>query len=235
MWERGGAGQSGDWVLTPAHVDAFVSLAKLVEADPLIGINVKRSTPAVAADLVRYLNLDHAYGVQWFQLGNEPDLTDGIFLGPEAFGDVMVAFADAMHAVDPSIRFVGPELLTGANANGIHGRTNWMTPIAARAAGRLSALSWHYYPIDSAQPSVSSSAFFTVPHLFQEDGPDWRPSGMSYVDEIMPALASIRDAHAPGASVWVTELAEDPGPAAGAGISDTIAGALDRGRARSLR
>ncbi|MDB4937996.1 MAG: Endoglucanase precursor, partial [Labilithrix sp.] len=227
VWQRGGAGQTGSWVLTPAHVDAFVALAHAVHAEPLVAINVKRSTAAAAADLVRYLVVDHSYGVRWFQIGNEPDLTDGIYTNrPEAFADALVAFADAMRAVDPNIRFVGPELLTGANATGIHGRRDWMTPIVSRAAGRLSGLSWHYYPLDSAQQSTSSSALFTLGHLFQEYGPDWRPSGMSYVDEIMPALARVRDQYAPEASVWVSELAVDPGPAAGAGISDTIAGGL---------
>jgi hypothetical protein len=42
----------------------------------------------------------------------------------------------------------------------------------------------------------------------------------------MPALSALRDAHAPGATIWITELAEDPGPRAGAGLSDTVAAAL---------
>jgi alpha-L-arabinofuranosidase len=226
IWERGGPGQSGNWVLKPAQVDAFIALARSVGADPLIGINVKRGTVAAAADLVRYLNVDHAYNVKWFQIVNEPDLTDGITPGPEVYAEQLVAFADGMRAVDPTIHVVAPELLTGAHVGGFNGKLDWMTPILTRAGARIDGISWHYYPLDSAQADPRSSATLTIPHLFQETASDWQPAGLSFVDEIMPRLTALRKAHSPTANVWITEIAEDPGPTAGATVSDTMAAAI---------
>ncbi len=224
-WARGGGTQTGSMVMTPANLDAFVTFAAAVGAEPLIGINVKRSNPGAAADLVRYINIEQHRGVHWFYVGNEPDLGDGFAGSPAAYGDQLVTFIDAMKAVDPSIAIVGPELMSGSNVAGFQG-VDWLTPIATRAGSRLAAISWHFYPLDSGQRFPSSSAIPSIPHLFQESAADWHEAGISFVDQIMPALAAIRDAHAPGASIWITEMAEDPGPSAGAGVSDTQAAAL---------
>jgi hypothetical protein len=225
-WQRGGAGQSGNWTLTPAHVDAFIALARQVGAEPLVAINVKRGTPAAAQDLLRYLNVEHDYKVRWLQIGNEPDLTDGMTSGPARYSEQLAGFVDGLKSVDPAIRIVGPEMLTGAHVGGINGTVDWMTPILANAAGRIDGISWHYYPLDSGQQNPSSSAIMSVEHLFQESAADWPPAAMAFVDEIMPKLEALRTAHAPTAEVWITELAEDPGPRAGEGITETVAGAL---------
>jgi hypothetical protein len=66
----------------------------------------------------------------------------------------------------------------------------------------------------------------SFPNLFQESANDWRPASLAFVDEIMPALDGLRAELAPNATTWVSEIAEDPGPAAGGGISDTLGGAL---------
>jgi hypothetical protein len=226
VWTRGGGPQSGSWTLTPEHLDAFIALSHEVGAEPLIGINVKRGNPGAAADLVRYLDVDHHDDVHWFFIGNEPDFGDGLTPDPNTYADELITFTDAMRAVDPSIGIVGPELLTGAHVGGIQGNVDWMTPVLARAGDRIAAISWHSYPLDSGQVLSASSATLSIPHLFQETAADWPEAGMSFVDQIMPALAATRDAHAPGASIWITEMAEDPGPAAGAGVSDTQAAAL---------
>jgi hypothetical protein len=226
VWQRGGGGQTGNWTLTPALVDAFIALTKAVGAEPLFAINVKRGTVSSAQDLLHYLNVERGYGVRWLQIGNEPDLTDGMTSGPDQYSGQLEAFVDGLRAVDPSIRIVGPEMLTGAHVSGVNNTLDWMLPILARAGGRIDGISWHYYPLDSAQRNPASSAIMSTEHLFQESAKDWRPAAMAYVDEIMPKFAQLRAAHAPNAEVWVTELAEDPGPGAGAGISETLAGAL---------
>ncbi|WP_146646346.1 hypothetical protein [Labilithrix luteola] len=225
-WSRGGDGQRGNWTLYPADVDAFMGLVHAAGTEPLIGINVKTGTPAAAQDLVRYLNIEKGYGVRYFQIGNEPDLVDGITPSPEVYADELIAFTDAMRAVDPSIRVIGPELLTGAHVGGMQGTRDWMTPILGRAGDRIDGISWHYYPLDSGQPSPTSGATLTEAHLFQESADDWRPAGLAFADEVMPALASLRNKYAPHAEIWITELGEDPGPAAGLGLSDTLAAGL---------
>lgn len=225
-WARGGTGQTGDWTLGMAQVDAFIALAKQMGAEPLIAINVKRGTTAAAADLLHYMNVEKGYGVKYLQIGNEPDLTDDMTASPAVYVDQLIRFVDALKAVDPAVKIIGPEMLTGAHIGGIQGTVDWMTPILAQTANRIDGISWHYYPLDSGQKNPSSSAIMTVPHLFQESAPDWRPASLAYVDEVMPALDLLRKTHAPKAEVWITEIAEDPGPLAGVGISDTLAGAL---------
>jgi hypothetical protein len=225
-WERGGAGQGGNWTLTAAHVDAFIALAKAVGAEPVIAINVKRGTTAASKDLLHYMNVEKGYGVKYLQIGNEPDLTDNMTASPQVYGNQLVAFVDALRTVDPNVKIVGPELLTGAHVGGMHDRVDWLTPVLIQAAGRINGISWHYYPLDSGQHNPTSSAIMSIEHLFQESAPDWRPASLAFADEVMPALGALRAAHAPNAEVWITELAEDPGPAAGLGYSDTLAGAL---------
>ncbi|HET6343953.1 MAG TPA: hypothetical protein VFH51_03425, partial [Myxococcota bacterium] len=76
------------------------------------------------------------------------------------------------------------------------------------------------------QTSPTSAAYPSVPHLLQETAQDWAPAGLAYADTILPAIAPVRQQYAPEAEVWIDEYAEDPGPAAGAGLSDRVVGAL---------
>lgn len=225
VWTRGGPGQTGGYAILPADIDAFIALCRSVGAEPLYTINIKTGTTAAAADLLRFLNLERGYRVRYFQLGNEPDYV-GPLNTPQLMTDRHLAFVQAMVAVDPTITFVGPELLTGANALGLHDRDDWMTPFLQRAGTTVSGISWHHYQLDSGQTNSNSSAYFTLENLFQETAPDWNPASLDFADQVMPALNAMRDTHAPGAKIWITEFAEDPGDRAGAGLSDTYAGAL---------
>jgi alpha-L-arabinofuranosidase len=226
VWVRGGPGQSGDWELTPEHFDAFVTLCRESGAEPLVGINMKRGTPGAAADLVHYANIERGYGVRWLYLGNEPDFVDGMTTGPDEHAARHLAFAAALRAVDPSIRFIGPEIMTGAHVLGSNGTRDWMRPFLEKAGGITDGLSWHWYPLDSGQTNPNSSAYYELDNLFLESTPDWDPAAVSFPDEIVPALRDQAAELAPGADVWVTELGEDPGPLTCTGIGDWHAGAL---------
>jgi hypothetical protein len=225
VWTRGGPGQTGSYAITPTDIDAFIALCRSVGAEPLYGINIKTGTPAAAADLLRFLNLERRYAVKYFQLGNEPDYV-GPLSDPQLVTDRHLAFVQAMVAVDPSIAFVGPELLTGANVLGLHDRSDWMTPFLQGAGSTVTGISWHHYQLDSGQYRTNSSAYFTLENLFQETAPDWNPASLDFADQVMPSLTATGNRLAPGATIWITEFAEDPGPLAGAGLSDTYAGAL---------
>ena len=225
-WERGAATGLESRTMTAAHVESYIRLAREVGAEPAIAVNIKTGTPEAAADLVRYVNVERGHGVRWWYLGNEPDLSDGKTSGPEDYAAKADRWADAMQAVDPNVRLVGGEVMTGAHVVGSNGRRDWMTIIARDAGHELDALGWHYYPLDSAQSDPGSSAYPTVAHLFQETASDWRPSGMSFVDEAFPHLRRTRDAYSPGSELWVTEIAEDSGRGGKEGIVDTMAGAL---------
>lgn len=225
VWTRGGPGQTGSYAITPADIDAFIALCRAMGADPLFTINIKTGTLAAAADLVRFLNLERRYGVHYFQLGNEQDYV-GPLNTPQRAVDQHLAYVQAMVAIDPSITFVGPELLTGAHVLGLNDSTNWMSPFLTQAGRTVSGISWHHYQLDSGQWDTRSSAYFSIDHLFQETAPDWNPASIDFADQVMPPLHAMRDQYAPGATVWITEFAEDPAEAGGTGISDRFAGAL---------
>ncbi|MGA9525525.1 MAG: hypothetical protein WBV82_28965 [Myxococcaceae bacterium] len=225
LWERLPEGTASH-VLTASHVDAFLSLCRSVEAEPMLAINLKTSTAAAAADLVRYINVDKSFGMTWVLLGNEPDLGDALIPTPEAYVARAREFIQAIRAVDPDIRFVGPELMSGATVLGIHEQPDWLTPILQGVGPDLAGVSWHLYPLDSNNTQLESVAFPRVDNLLQERAVDWRPSALSFIDEVFPAMASVMGQHAPAAKVWVTEWSEDSGELNGAGIADRVGGAL---------
>jgi hypothetical protein len=224
-WTRTGA--SSQTTLTPADIDAFMKLCDAVGSTPLLSVNFEAGSPEAAADMVRYVNIEKKHKVVWWQIGNEPDVhgLDDTH-NPAAYVTRYKQFTQAMRAVDPSIKFTGVELMTGANMLGTGGQPNWLTPILQGIGSGVDAIAWHWYPMDSGQTSPTSAAHPSVPHLLQETAQDWAPAGLAYADTIFPAVAPVRQQYAPEAEVWIDEYAEDPGPAAGAGLSDRVAGAL---------
>lgn len=212
-------------VLGPAHFDAFVAMAQRVGAQPLVGVNVKTGSPANAADLVRYLNVEKGFGVTWFHLGNEPDLGGDV----DGLGRLNAAwpeFVRAMRAVDPSIRFVGPEVMTGADVMGIHGRMDWMQPFLQANGASCDAISWHLYPLDSEQVSPRSPAHPTAERLVQWWTPDWQVAGLSFIDVASAKLRADRDLYAPDAEIWVTELGPDSGAPGARGVTEAQVAAV---------
>lgn len=132
-----------------------------------------------------------------------------------------------MRAVDSSIKLAGGVLLTGENILGEHQSTDWLTPIMEQVGNKMDAISWHYYPLYSTKtPKSQSSSTLSVAHLLQEDASDWPPAGLDFADTIMPHLRSVIAKYTPGSQIWISEFAEDPGYAAGAGLSDANVGAL---------
>jgi hypothetical protein len=221
-WRHNGIDLPGEWTLTPEGIDAFIQLARAAGAEPLLALNLKRGTVEAAADIVRYVNVERRYGVHWFQLGNEPEIDPDHTLKDEA--GTINTYANAIRQVDPSVRVVAPELFRAAFHT--DEADNGFTTILSRMEERVDAVSWHYFPLDSNQRDPGSSARLSIKNLLQETAEDWPPAALSYVDAILPVLGEIRTHLAPQAEVWITELGEDAGQAAGAGVSDTIGGAL---------
>lgn len=236
-WPAGHTSQSWVWqgsadddddaerVLSAAHVDSFVRLCREVGAEPLLTVNVKTGTAEAAADLVRYVNVERGHGVTWWQIGNEPDHRDGLTSGPEEYVDQYNEFAAAMRAVDPSIKLVGAELMTGAHVLGSNGARDWLTPILDGTNSDMDAISWHYYPLDSNQELEESSARPSLENLLQQRAPDWLPSGLTFPDIIFPYLKDVRDERAPHAELWITEMAEDSADGGAEGLVGTTGAA----------
>lgn len=108
-----------------AGLDEFLQLCQWVEAEPLICVRFSGKTPQDAAEQVQYVNgpadspmgklraangHPEPYGVKYWQIGNE--------LGDENYQRGVLAFGQAMKAVDPSIKLLSsypsPGLLKNA-------------------------------------------------------------------------------------------------------------------------
>ena len=224
QWQESG---DGNTLMTPALVDAFMNLSKAVGAQPYLALNLDTGTTDNAAAFVNYVNVEKQYGVKWWEIGNEPDVSgwDSAH-NPAAYANNYLSFAQTVHDLDPSIKLVGAELMTGTDILAAGGNRDWMTPILQGAGSKMDAVAWHYYPLDSSQTQDSSSAKSTPAHLLQETAPDWPPAGMDFASSVMPALSQMRDRYAPNAQLWIDEFAEDSGKLNGGGVSDRMVGAL---------
>lgn len=139
---------------TLSEADDFVAFARAVGAEPLMQVPLIKNVDGVAAtaedaaNLVTYLNVTKTYGVKYFAIGNEPDLYVEQGLMPagydaSAFCATFKEFAQAMRAVDDSIKIVGPDLswryTTGAN--------DWLTPFLEGCGDVTDIVAVHRYPL----------------------------------------------------------------------------------------
>jgi hypothetical protein len=215
--------------LTPDTIDKFMALCKAVGAAPLMAVNIAGTTDN-AQQFVTYVNKTKGYNVTWWQLGNEPDVEGWTATkNPNQYAATYLRFVSAMSATDSSIKFAGVEIMTGADIMGTYGSGNpdWATPIMAASASRpVDALCWHYYPMDSSQTNLASSATPSPAHLLQESASDWPPAGLNFASIVMPKIRSLQASYAPKSEVWIDEFAEDSGKLNGGTTGDRVAGAL---------
>lgn len=154
--------------LTPSHIDPFIKFARRLNAEPLIHVRLRSSTPERAAETVRYVNIEQGYGVRFWSIGNEPNLYKDY--SPEQFAEDWRAFALAMRAVDPSILLVGPDIsqyppsLTDYHAP----LREWIRIFMRQNADLVDIVSIHRYPL----PTSLSAPATTIPQL-RETAKEW--------------------------------------------------------------
>ena len=141
-----------------AEIDAFVSYARAVGAEPLLQVpmikNLAGKAPVAqdAADPVTYVNKTQGHGLRYLSIGNEPDLyVDQKLMAAgydaKAFCQTFKAYAEAVKAVDPSIQIVGPDLSWKYQS----GANDWLTPFLQDCGSVVDVIAVHRYPIDPAQ------------------------------------------------------------------------------------
>lgn len=143
--------------VTPLQIDQFAQFLQQLGAQGTVSVNLRDGTPEQAAELVRYANIERQYGFRYWSIGNEPTLyeaelstTTGETYDTERFNAEWRAFAEAMRAVDPSIRLIGPELHqftanAGGNPKDSSGR-DWMTEFLRANGDLVDVVSLHRYP-----------------------------------------------------------------------------------------
>jgi hypothetical protein len=111
-------------------------------------------TAQQAADIVHYINVTKGKNIQYWVIGNEPDL-DYAYTSASQVAAYFKPFASAMKAVDPSIKIIGPEC-AWYNSSIINGLTTPGGPddiTGKDAAGRyyVDIISFHYYGFNGSQ------------------------------------------------------------------------------------
>ena len=181
-WPGGRWGDEND--IQTYQLDMFIALCKKIGAIPTISVRFQNSTPAAAAALVHYANIQQGYHITYWSIGNEPDyeLLDGNRIDPVTFAKQWRAIALAMKAVDPSIKLMGPELSQwGADISktakyppvptpAAQERQDWMTDFLKANGDLVDIVTVHRYPIYSP----SSKTPITVDTLRQETL-EWGP------------------------------------------------------------
>jgi alpha-L-arabinofuranosidase len=99
----------------PFQIDMLMDFCKQLGAMPTISVRLLGGTPETAANLVRYANLEKKYGVTYWSIGNKPSIFTLLRQTAADYTTVDLnrdwrAIAQAMKAVDPAIKLIGPEI-----------------------------------------------------------------------------------------------------------------------------
>lgn len=132
----------------PAQIDMFIRTARMIGAEPSIHVRLENGTPEQAAELVRYTNIEKAYGVRYWAVGNEPNLFDDYTTIDH--NTQWRAIAEAMLAVDPEIILIGPDVSQWAGIPEVDPRDpegrNWLREFLLANGDMVDIVTVHRYP-----------------------------------------------------------------------------------------
>src|SRR5215213_206666 len=148
-------------------LDQYVDLVDAMRnrgIEPVLQVPVYAWTYSAsqAADIVRYVNITNSRAVKYWSIGNEPDLTTGVYQYTSAsqVAAYIKPFATAMKQVDPTIKILGPETAwyNEAIINGLTSCTGNSTTDANSIAGKdsngnyyVDIISFHIYGFNGTQ------------------------------------------------------------------------------------
>ncbi|MGW3352296.1 cellulose binding domain-containing protein [Nonomuraea rubra] len=149
----------GGYVAPNTDFDSFMSGVRRTGAQPMVTANYGTGTAEEAAAWVRHANVTKGYGVKYWEIGNENygnghygsawEADDHADKSPNEYARHVVAYADAMKAVDPTIK-IGAVLTTPANwpdaivAEGDSG--SWNKVVLSTAGSKIDFVILHWYP-----------------------------------------------------------------------------------------
>ncbi|MEV0648533.1 cellulose binding domain-containing protein [Phytomonospora sp. NPDC050363] len=149
----------GGYVAPGTDFDAFMAAAERTGAEPMIIANYGTASAGEAAEWVRYANVTKGYGARYWTVGNE-NYGNGHYgsaweaderprKDPAYYAAEVVAYAEAMKAVDPSIK-VGAVLTTPGNwPDGIvtaGDAGTWNQVVLSIAGPSIDFVDVHWYP-----------------------------------------------------------------------------------------
>lgn len=195
-------------VFDTSQIDAFVAYCLSVGAEPILQVPILgdgNGTPATAqtaADMVTYANVTKGYGIQYWEIGNEPDLYPrsydaGVPLTPAELCTVYQSYEAAMTAANAAapdgggpMTFLGPELSYQYTPG-----ADYLTPFLDACKDSVDIVSVHRYPFgggtEQGVPGTSIDGALTDVNAFRST---------------VASLKSIVAGHArPGTPLAITE------------------------------
>ncbi|MDW3846269.1 cellulose binding domain-containing protein [Micromonospora sp. BRA006-A] len=158
----------GGYVAPNTDFDTFMAGARRVGAGPMIIANYGTGTPAEAAAWVRYANVTKDYGAKWWTVGNENygnghygsawEADDHPDKSATQYARLVVEYADAMKAVDPSIKVGAVLTMPGNWPDGITAGSDpgpWNQTVLSIAGPKIDFVDVHWYPGGSAADSLA--------------------------------------------------------------------------------
>lgn len=165
------AGSWGDQNnVTTYQIDQFMAFARNVGATAMFNVRLLGGTPEQAAEMVRYTNIERNYGVQYWAIGNEPTLYNGVVQArgetydTVRFNQEWRSFAEALKKVDPTIKLVGAEInqfsfdySPGATTNFSERDETWFIEFLKANGDLADIISFHRYPFPRSNISGPAS------------------------------------------------------------------------------
>ncbi|MFI9844715.1 cellulose binding domain-containing protein [Nonomuraea sp. NPDC051941] len=149
----------GGYVAPNTDFDTFMRGVRRTGAQAMVTANYGTGTAEEAAAWVRQANVTKGYGIKYWEIGNENygnghygsawEADDHADKSPAEYARNVVAYADAMKAVDPTIK-IGAVLTTAANwpdaITGDGDSGTWNKVVLANAGSKIDFVILHWYP-----------------------------------------------------------------------------------------
>ncbi|WP_307873005.1 cellulose binding domain-containing protein [Paractinoplanes ovalisporus] len=149
----------GGYVAPDTDFDTFMAGARRTGAEPMIIANYGTGTAQEAADWVRYANITKGYAARYWTIGNENygnghygsawEADDHADKSPKEYAATVVAYAQAMKAVDPTIKIGAVLTMPGNWPDAIVGtgdQGSWNQEVLTRAGSVIDFVDVHWYP-----------------------------------------------------------------------------------------
>ncbi|MFI5414724.1 MAG: hypothetical protein ACHQ16_03540, partial [Candidatus Lutacidiplasmatales archaeon] len=183
VWPGGGFGDRYDPIAglmhghltlpgpAPSNETAFIALCRSVGCHAIFQVPGEINSSAFAAELVTYTEQTLGFHPEYWEIGNEPALWHHFGLPwaswnrtqlpaptPQAYAEEVLAYGQAMRAVDPAIRIIG---LPGVGLGG-KVESSWMTAVASLDGPWIAGLAIHTYPAGIGPRNASLPGFLAT-------------------------------------------------------------------------
>jgi Cellulose binding domain len=170
--------EDGGFVAPNTEFDAYVATVQAAGAQPIITANYGSGTPQEAAGWVEYANVTNDYGIEYWEIGNEVygnghygaqwELDRHPSKSPTTYATILLDYAAAMKAVDPSIK-IGAVLTTPGNwPDGIVGpgdTMDWNNTVLSIAGEAIDFVIIHHYPFSNNEGELLTKPQAEIPTM----------------------------------------------------------------------